>query len=750
LLDKLKKHKYISLLKYPFTISVSVLFYEAFKFFNLLQKDTKTLIFAKNIAAMETFVYYQRYVNFSFKIKNLTVALSEYNPKMDNYTTHNFMRTNRIKPIPFTSQLNNSNLKKLENQISNEYNFIFIDIIMRIRELTTIRPYSFQNTLSIITLALKKLSKGGDLMIYVPDITNKLVLNFYIYLGTYFETGFIYDSEKLTSFKNFSVLIYKNYKGIGKEIDKFYEINEQNYKCDSEGGKNYQITDQEEAKLIGNQQPKNPPKCYLNSIVDLTNMNAVYKNYKKIMKRRYEKKLLLLKNINYLYLNSSKVNEQLQRNIVYSISYYKKIGLNVADWIDEKGLKNYFFEKTLREALNIYNPYSEKMRYGCSELSIGNYKKLDYHNKDHMNNLYIISENAYEYIEKTDRRKYKNIELVFNYFQKKLQKFTYEKYNVNINKRYVNRAWIKMYELYHKTKYFKNLKSNTVRALHICEAPGNFINSSIYYINNNTDIKNYDWYAQSLKGGDIWDEYGFIKKTMNRWDFGKDGTGDITSHNNLLHYFKKYKGIDSLVGDCGLPWSPESEKTNDLSVYQMLYALLLPKVGGNFVIKTYSVNFNLQFVSLLFTACAKYEQLYIFRSSRNIWSSEMYIVGINKKELTKKEEDNLLNISYKMSQGEIVYPVDRIPAEFGLEYEYHTQTLIGKFTEIKKFFVYLARNYKFFLSIKENLFSSLDRKNKIWLDKYMKHLPNVASEYKKFYEKDNTSEDLALLKKISL
>ena len=42
-----------------------------------------------------------------------------------------------------------------------------------------------------------------------------------------------------------------------------------------------------------------------------------------------------------------------------------------------------------------------------------------------------------------------------------------------------------MYELYSTLNYFDNL-GNNVNAFHVCEAPGNFINASIYY----TSLKN--------------------------------------------------------------------------------------------------------------------------------------------------------------------------------------------------------------------------------------------------------------------
>ena len=55
-----------------------------------------------------------------------------------------------------------------------------------------------------------------------------------------------------------------------------------------------------------------------------------------------------------------------------------------------------------------------------------------------------------------------------------------------MNGRIVSRAWIKVYELYKSVNYFSNIESDTVNVFHICEAPGNFIISSLYYTQHNT------------------------------------------------------------------------------------------------------------------------------------------------------------------------------------------------------------------------------------------------------------------------
>lgn len=60
---------------------------------------------------------------------------------------------------------------------------------------------------------------------------------------------------------------------------------------------------------------------------------------------------------------------------------------------------------------------------------------------------------------------YKTFEKMINYNQKNLQKFLLTKYDINMNNRHVSRAWIKIYELYHETKFFDNLNKKYIKII---------------------------------------------------------------------------------------------------------------------------------------------------------------------------------------------------------------------------------------------------------------------------------------------
>jgi hypothetical protein len=528
-------------------------------------------------------------------------------------------------------------------------------------------------------------------------------------------------------------IIFKNYKG-GVDIDKLLELNNKNYQCDPSGGYNYKIVDKKIIELFDLKQDlsKNTPKCYLKSIVKISENNA-YDRYCLMMTKIYKTKINILHNQYHLFLNQNLIPKTIQNNLKFSIKHIKDIGLEPAKWFDVGDFKQSFVETVLRTIHSNITPYLKKFKYKCNIITINNYKTIKHETNNHLKLMWKMSESIYQYIDKLNPKKWKQIELYFNNLQKQLQKFLKDEHNININNRYVTRAWVKMYEILNVTKYFKYMNNqDVIKALHICEAPGSFIASTIYYTKHNTNIKKYDYTAQSLKDSHIFDEFGFIRSNPKKWDFGSDGSGDIMTYKNLKYYYEKYKGVDSLVGDCGTAWNPNKSSIKDLSTYQLLYGLLIPREGGNFILKSFATNFNLQYLSLLNVASCKFKKLYFFRSSRNIWSPEIYIIGINKKKLSDSEILNLFSIAKGLEENKVIYPIERISTNFLLEYEYNTQNIINMFTEIKTFWVYLLRNPKAFADVKEKLDKFINRKNIIWIRDNLLHIKkqNFIDKYR--------------------
>ena len=243
----------------------------------------------------------------------------------------------------------------------------------------------------------------------------------------------------------------------------------------------------------------------------------------------------------------------------------------------------------------------------------------------------------------------------------------------------------------------------------------------MYYIKNRTNITEFKWIAQSLKPshGGLDDSYGFIKANKNLWDFGT-GDGDIMNINNFNYYVTKYSNSDIYVSDCGHVWGSMTDKFNDLSVYQALFALLIPREGGNFIFKSFISNINPLYIGLLSIIAKKYETVYFFKSNMNFWSSEIYIVGINKLALTKSETDTLLLIPQELSRKKLVYPCNTINDEYITEHVRICNKILNVFSNIKNLLLFLSLNDDLYQANKQYIKFIIEDRNQQWINKYIK------------------------------
>lgn len=436
--------------------------------------------------------------------------------------------------------------------------------------------------------------------------------------------------------------------------------------------------------------------------------------------------LLQIQNVANNYDKPKFIENKMQENLQYSLAFAKKHNLNIVEWFDNEHSEKYFYNVISKE----YNDSTKYFMYvlpqSTNKIDLKEYSSIVIPCKEEFDQVFKISEDVYQYIDKIDSKRFKGTELFFNKIYKTVNKFLFDEYKININGKYVSRAWIKMYELLSNIDLLDKY-NNDVTVFHICEAPGNFINSMMYFIKNKTKIKNYIWNAQSLNELDtqIFDEYGFIKETGTKWDFGITKTGDIMNANNFKYYIDKYSNIDLLIGDCGVMF--EAGKKDNLAAYQLLYSLLLPKKGGSAIIKTFAVEYDDWYLSLLCTCTIYYEKVIIFKSSINFWSPEIYIVLKGFKGITTNERDFFINIGLTKK-----YPMSYLPAELCLAYKYFTNEIVVSYVNMKKLFVFLTKNPDIFEKNKDKFEKMINKQNISWLEKYMNHLPNVIENYKKF------------------
>jgi len=115
---------------------------------------------------------------------------------------------------------------------------------------------------------------------YICNITNKMVLNFIIYISTLFETSFIDSSYYIHYSEHFDIFIFKKYNG-KFDLDKILKINKKNYNLDPSGGYNYYVNNSYEREYFSINYKNNHKQEYLSNIIDITNssINTFYKKY---------------------------------------------------------------------------------------------------------------------------------------------------------------------------------------------------------------------------------------------------------------------------------------------------------------------------------------------------------------------------------------------------------------------------------------------------------------------------------------
>ena len=210
----------------------------------------------------------------------------------------------------------------------------------------------------------------------------------------------------------------------------------------------------------------------------------------------------------------------------------------------------------------------------------------------------------------------------------------------------ISRAYFKMIEIIDNFD-FKFMKSNSIRTFHLAEGPGGFIEAILKNRNNKNDI----YYGMTLMDDDIdvpkWNKItNFMKENQNiKLVYGPKNDGNLYLKHNLDYISKHYKNsMRFITGDGGFDYSidfnSQEENSINLIFCEMLYALILQKNGGSFVLKIFDI-FHRNTIEIISILSYFYEKVYIYKplTSREA-NSEKYIVCIDFKK--KKNYDSII------------------------------------------------------------------------------------------------------------
>jgi hypothetical protein len=605
----------------------------------------------------------------------------KYNTNYNNIYTYIINKATQSKE--YTDILNNIlQSKNLKNSKYDLKDFIKSkDNIMKDTIIIDYNNYDNNtnqlNILNIFHSSLKQLNKNGDIIIFIRIINSKYYYDIFNYIKIFFNKMELFSKNPNDLF---IYIIYKDYKCID---NKQYTLLEDIIK----GKKKVPIT---------------------NEVEFLKFKNAILERERKVLNNYNIIEHILENNDNEL------LQEAFQNNLINKLKYYKNLGMGIVDWLDNDNIPLDYYNDKINDIYIDIKPkiFVVKKIKSIFELTDNITMKKEDYNK--ISELYNYKESIYEYSEDINK---KNLKKTIELKQKNLQDVLKSKYNIRFNNKRVNRAWCKLYEMYKELHFFKNIKSNEIKMFFICEAPGMWVHSTIDYFKRHMKQK-LNWKAQSLKSDiALKDHYSFMSKTKYNWDYAT-GDGDITKVKNLEYYKSKYGEFDCVLGDCGLPYMVEKKLDNfNLAIYQLLYNMYLLKRGGNFILKTYQINRNELFLSLLQYISNKFDKVYIFRSSRNFWSPEQYIVGIGFKGIDDISFIPKLMKNYK--EGKPLYPIKNISTEFINDYTYYTKELITYYHMNMKFYFFLINNSGMMKLFNKNIDKIIQNQTNKWIRKYL-------------------------------
>ena len=547
----------------------------------------------------------------------------------------------------------------LEKIISKEtnYNLLFIDTTIHlqkyVKEEIDYNDYSYMELLYKLYLGLNLLENEGKCILNIRSsiVYKNFLKNLLYFLLNFFDikykTIIKYNTTEilLDNFdKNIFIKQKKEFKNIILELEKKC-IKEQLFLCNSNIPRIIKPKSYEIDNLFKYKYDEDYVKFFdyvFDKINNIKYMNKMMEKALKLcptMEKCFTIDKLLQYNYNNFLNNLDKSVLLLEKYNLIISSEYKKVLVDYDKKIENYNNNLYFNTIISLTSNNIINfNYINTTNDIIYKFDIDKISK----------NLNLLK----FYIESRNMTKWYNVTTEIN-IRKYITNHIKNKYNIR-----VSRAFCKMYDILTQFPLI-DLTKKEIKTFHACEAPGHFINAFNYWIKARNKDMVFDWHANSLnsyneenrkKYKNIFsDDYGFIKKYKDRWDWASDNTGDISKRENLLYYEKKYKDIDVFTSDCGLGANEDFEQEcslSFLSISQLILGLLVLKIGGHLVCKIFIPFTKPLTLSILYIYTMYFEKIHIIKqASGSLGSSEVYIIGINKKEhLSEYNKQTLLNV----------------------------------------------------------------------------------------------------------
>lgn len=208
-----------------------------------------------------------------------------------------------------------------------------------------------------------------------------------------------------------------------------------------------------------------------------------------------------------------------------------------------------------------------------------------------------------------------------------------EKQKINhcvCNYKPISRSYFKMIEILHA---FSFDFPDKLESFHLAEGPGGFIEALQKYRQNENDRYIGMTLMQDHKDVPRWNKIqSFMKKhPCIQLEYGPKKDGNLYYRHNLDYIRETHRNkYHFITADGGFDYSVDFNKQEEASINlifsEVLYALIMQKPGGSFVLKVFDI-FHKTTLEMLFLLCYFYGQVYIYKphTSREA-NSERYIV----------------------------------------------------------------------------------------------------------------------------
>lgn len=197
----------------------------------------------------------------------------------------------------------------------------------------------------------------------------------------------------------------------------------------------------------------------------------------------------------------------------------------------------------------------------------------------------------------------------------------------------LSRSYFKMIEILKSLYILDSFPATKVKTFHLAEGPGGFIEAVCNLRDNEDDnyygmtlISDKDYIPGWKKSQDYLNAHPNIAL-----EYGADGTGNIMNPENLKFVHNKHANSMALVtGDGGFDFSinfNEQEATASRLIFaQIIYAILLQKEGGSFVVKFFDI-FTSASVDFTYMLSSFYRKVYVIKPNTSRYAnSERYLV----------------------------------------------------------------------------------------------------------------------------